>query len=161
MKMRIAVLCALLFSLGMPTRSLAGTEPVRISGRGAFLAMSVPDLDASARWYSEKLGLKVVMRLPETDGTTVTVLEGDGLIVELIQRDGAFSLSSAAPGKDRTLVHGLFKAGVIVEDFDKTVAMLRAREVEIAFGPFPKKPDQRANVCIRDNAGNLIQFFGP
>ena len=158
--MRIAVLCAL-FALGMGTQTLAATEPARISGSGAFLAVSVLDLDASARWYSEKLGLKVVMRVPKTDGTAVTVLEGEGLIVELIQRDGAISLSSIAPGKDRTLVQGLFKAGVIVEDFDKTVAMLRARAVEIAFGPFPKKPDQRANVCIRDNAGNLIQFFGP
>jgi hypothetical protein len=27
-------------------------------------------------------------------------------------------------------------------------------------GPFPKSATQRANVIVRDNAGNLIQFFG-
>ena len=42
---------------------------------------------------------------------------------------------------------------MIVDDFEKTVAMLKARQVEIAFGPFP-------NVIVKDNAGNLIQFFG-
>ena len=57
-------------------------------------------------------------------------------------------------------VHGVFKSGLIVEDFDRTVAALRSRGVEIAFGPFPKSSTQRANVIVRDNAGNLIQFFG-
>ena len=45
-------------------------------------------------------------------------------------------------------------------DFDKTLAILKARNVPIAFGPFPARPNQRANVIIRDNAGNLMQFFG-
>jgi hypothetical protein len=39
--------------------------------------------------------------------------------------------------------------------------MLEARDVEIAFGPYPARADQRANVIVKDNAGNLIQFFGP
>ena len=57
-------------------------------------------------------------------------------------------------------IHGLFKAGVVVDDFDKTLATLRSRGVEFAFGPFPARPNQRANVLIKDNAGNLIQIFG-
>ena len=83
------------------------------------------------------------------------MLVGGGLIVELIQHDDA---SPAA--KDSLFIHGIFKAGVIVDDFEKTVAMLNARHVEIAFGPYPKRADQRANVIVKDNAGNLIQFFG-
>jgi catechol 2,3-dioxygenase-like lactoylglutathione lyase family enzyme len=122
---------------------------------GAFFALSVADLKASTEWYQDKLGLKVVMQMPKQDKAAVTVLEGGGLIVELIQHDDA-----APAGKDNILVHGIFKAGVIVDDFDQTVEALKARHVEIAFGPFPKKANQRANVIVKDNAGNLIQFFG-
>lgn len=52
-----------------------------------------------------------------------------------------------------------FKAGLIVEDFDRTSAALRTRSIEIAFGPYPKSATKRAN-AIRDNSGNLIQFPG-
>jgi hypothetical protein len=58
------------------------------------------------------------------------------------------------------LVHGFFKAGIVVDDFDKTLSALKARGVEIAIGPFPARGDQRANVIVKDNAGNLIQIFG-
>ncbi len=83
------------------------------------------------------------------------------MIVELIQQDAAISLNEAAPAiKDRTLVHGIFKAGVVVENFDETLAVLREGNVTIAFGPFPASSDQRANVIIQDHEGNLIQFLG-
>ena len=32
--------------------------------------------------------------------------------------------------------------------------------MSIAFGPFPARPNQRANMIVKDNAGNLIQIFG-
>jgi len=128
---------------------------------GAFFALSVEDLEASTKWYSEKLGLKITMQLPKQNKVAVSVLEGWGLIVELIQNDGARPLPTVAPGiNDNILVHGIFKAGVIVDDLDKMIAVFKERGVEIAFGPFPSRPNQRANVIIRDNSGNLIQFFG-
>ena len=124
---------------------------------GAFFALSVADLKTSAQWYTDKLGLKSTMENPKRDGVAVIVLEGEvggaRLIVELIQRDDARPLGKAN-------VHGIFKAGVIVEDFDKTLATLKARQVEIAYGPYPARANQRANVIVKDNAGNLLQFFG-
>jgi hypothetical protein len=124
--------------------------------KGAFFALSVSDLGASSGWYAEKLGLSVVLEVPPANGSAVTVLEGGGLIVELIHDDRA----TASTG-DRMLTHGFVKAGVVVDDFDAALAGLRARRVEIAFGPYPKRPTQRANVIIKDNGGNLIQIFGP
>lgn len=142
------------FLLGLTLAASAAEAPV-FTANGAFFALSVGDMKASAQWYAEKLGLKIVMQTPKQDKPAVTVLEGGGLIVELIQHD------DAAPAvKDSLLVHGIFKAGVIVDDFDKTVAALKARHVEIAIGPFAKRANQRANVIVKDNAGNLIQFFG-
>ena len=129
--------------------------------RGAFIGVSVGDLEASVRWYSEKLGLRVVMRPPKIEKSTAVILEGGGLIVELMHHDDAVPLATAAPSVSRNyMVHGIFKAGVIVEDFDKAIAELRARGVPIAIGPFAATAEQRANAIIRDNAGNFIQLFG-
>ncbi len=137
------------------------TESDLITTTGAFFALSVADVNASAEWYSEKLGLEIVMQPPKSNQSTVIVLEGGGLIVELIQLDNALPWSEVAPSIDNNmLVHGIVKVGVIVEDFDKTVEILKERDVSIVLGPFPATADQRANIIIRDNAGNLIQFFG-
>jgi len=34
---------------------LGGGEQPALTARGAFFALSVPDLEASARWYADKL----------------------------------------------------------------------------------------------------------
>ena len=122
------------------------------NARGAFLAVSVPDLEASVIWYTEKLGLSVVERPSASDKVKVAILEGGGLIVELIQH------AEATPRAG--MPQGIFKAGVVVRDFDAAVAALKERGVDIAFGPYPARGKQRANVIIRDRDGNLIQLFG-
>ena len=109
----------------------------------------------------DKLGLAVTFQPPRSGPGEVTVLEGGGLIVELIQHDEAMSLTKLTPQRDDAIkVHGYFKAGVIVKDPDKTLALLKARDVPIAFGPYAAKDGRRANFIISDNAGNLIHFFG-
>jgi catechol 2,3-dioxygenase-like lactoylglutathione lyase family enzyme len=129
--------------------------------RGAFIGVSVADMDASVTWYTEKLGLSVVKRHPRVEQSEAVVLEGGGLIVELMKHDDAVPMGKAAPAITRNyLVHGIFKAGIVVDDFDKTIGQLKARGIQIAIGPFPATKEQRANAIIRDNAGNLIQFFG-
>ena len=145
-------------AMANPSATPAATA---ITATGSFFALSVADLNASAKWYSEKLDMKIVNQPPKTNQASVIVLEGDGFIVELIQQDNGVSLTQIAPAlTDRTLVHGIVKAGAIVSDFDQTIAVLRQRNVVIAFGPFPATATQRANVIIQDNEGNLIQFFG-
>ena len=147
-------------SFAGPTAALAQTTPLA-TVRGAFIGVSVGDLDASVKWYSEKLGLSVIMRPPKIEKSTAVILQGGGLTVELMHHEDAVPLSRAAPAINRNyLVHGIFKAGIVVDDFDKTIATLRARGVQIAIGPFPATAEQRANAIIRDNAGNYIQFFG-
>jgi catechol 2,3-dioxygenase-like lactoylglutathione lyase family enzyme len=138
----------LFLTLALP----AWSEPIA-TATGAFFALSVPDLDASTAWYTSKFGLTVTLQT-KTEHVAVAVLEGNGLMVELIHRDGAVPA-------DKASVHGIFKAGAIVIDFDATLARLKERKVEVAYGPYPAKPGQRANVIFKDNAGNLIQFFGP
>ncbi|HEV8402946.1 MAG TPA: VOC family protein [Candidatus Limnocylindrales bacterium] len=131
-----------------------------LSAVGGFFAVSVADLPSSAAWYADKLGLTEAPQQPPANGATVVILRGAGLTVELIHQDAGVSLASVAPRlTDRTLLHGFVKAGVIVDDFDATVAWLHARSVPIAYGPFPATADQPANLIIADNEGNLIQFI--
>jgi hypothetical protein len=87
--------------------------------------------------------------------TSVIVLSGNGLTVELLQNNDAGDL-----GKSAELVHGFVKAGLVVENLDKTFAELKSRNAKIAFGPYTAKPNAPANFTIQDNANNLIQFFG-
>jgi catechol 2,3-dioxygenase-like lactoylglutathione lyase family enzyme len=144
-----------LFASQPAATSPVATAPPFTAVTGTFFALSVPDLAASVAWYTEKLGLKSTRSMTGPDDGQVAILEGHGLILELVH------VPKAAPsGRAVPYVHGLFKVGVIVDDFDGAVARLKARGVEIAFGPYPAREGQRANVLIRDNAGNLIQLFG-
>jgi catechol 2,3-dioxygenase-like lactoylglutathione lyase family enzyme len=143
------------------TAQSAAQDSMPVAGSGSFFAVSVADLDASVRWYSEKLGLRVILRPPRSGPYAVAILEGPGLVVELLQLDQARPFSgSGAGGPGREAVHGLFKAGALIDGFDRIVALLRARGVEIVAGPFPARDGQRANLIFRDNAGNLIQLLG-
>jgi catechol 2,3-dioxygenase-like lactoylglutathione lyase family enzyme len=153
----------LLLAVAIPTpASITGqTNATPFTTSGAFVALSVADLPASSQWYRDKLGLRVVLEPPRSGDAAVTILEGGGLIVELLQHKAAKPLSAiSSTVRESYAVHGIFKAGLIVDDFDRTISTLRSRGVQIAYGPFPKSATQRANAIIRDNAGNLIQFFG-
>lgn len=147
----------------LPAAAFAqSTQPtVAFQTSGAFIALSVEDLEASTNWYVEKLGLRVVKRPPPHEGTTVAILEGGGLIVELIDHPAAKSLNAAANISHNFLVHGIFKSGIIVTNYDAVLATLRERGIPIAMGPFPAQDGLRANFIIRDNSGNFLQFFGP
>jgi catechol 2,3-dioxygenase-like lactoylglutathione lyase family enzyme len=141
---------------GQAWHSSSGDGPATaVNTSAVFFAISVPNLDAAVRWYTEKLGLQMKLRPPRYENTDVAILEGNGMIVELAQRGGA-----APRAADDDAVQGFYKAGAMVDDFDGLIARLRAGGVEIVMGPFPAEADQTANVVIRDNAGNLLQFFG-
>jgi catechol 2,3-dioxygenase-like lactoylglutathione lyase family enzyme len=129
---------------------------------GGFVAISVPDLDASANWYMEKLGLKRVKHAISADKkSAVTILQGNGLSVELICLAEAASLSKIAPAlKGSHQVYGIFKVGVFVDDFDAALRELKSRQITFAFEPFFDGSMQCRMFAIRDNNGNILQFFG-
>jgi catechol 2,3-dioxygenase-like lactoylglutathione lyase family enzyme len=158
--LRVIAIAGLLASCASPKAEPASPTTTATTNafgaaRGAFFALTVADVEAGAAWYADKLGLGVIMRMPKATGQPgVAILEGGGLTVELIQLDDA-----APSGRDATLVHGFFKAGLTVDDLDAALAALKARGVDPFLGPFPAQDKVPANAIIKDNAGNLIQLF--
>ena len=91
----------------------------------------------------------------------VTVLQGNGLSVELVWFADAVPLSKAAPQLEGNHeIHGIFKSGIFVDDLDATLSELKSRGVIIAFEPFYEKSMNCRMFAIRDNNGNILQFFG-
>ena len=162
MKSVCLLLCLAIPALARAQSAQTVNQPAAVQVAGSFFALSVPDVETSSKWYADKLGLKVAMQMAKSkDGPAVRILVGGGLIVELIEVEKAVPLSKAAPAISATeLVHGIFKAGVIVDDLDQVIALLKARDVAIFLGPFPARENSMRNLIIRDNDGNLIQFFG-
>ena len=103
---RVVPLVLVLLALARP--AAAQTPAPRAAGEpaftttGAFIAMSVPDLEASVRWYVEKLGMRVVTELPPNDGYAVRILEGGGLIAEIMHTPAASPLRTLAPSVAHT-----------------------------------------------------------
>ncbi len=147
-------------NVGAPGTSSAGADNALFKTHGAFFAISVPNADTSRSWYVDKLGMREIFRSPAQNGTRVIVVSGGGLTVEILENTAAVPLRTAAPAiSHTTLVHGTFKAGLFVDDFDGAIRRLRDRGVPIAMGPFPASNGVPANAIVRDNYGNFIQLF--
>ena len=146
-------LILLIAAASLPAQVPTSATPPALAVNGAILTFSVPDLDASARWYVEKLGLRLVHLYPRDKAVPAraALFQGGGLLVELVQEDNAVD-----PGPQPR--RGLAKAGLVVTNFDEAVRALRARGVEFA-SVYPRRPDQPANVTIRDNVGNAIALY--
>jgi len=154
--MRPMLLLAFAAGFATPLSAQPETATAGLRTAGAFFAVSVGSLPVTQAWYEQTLGLRVVLRPPAGAGVSVVVLEGGGLMVELIES----ARSRPAPAVDDPLTRqGLFKVGVIIENYEAFLQRIRDRGIPFAFGPFPGGNGQRANFAVRDPSGTLLQFF--
>ena len=119
--------------------------------------ISVPDLDASIQWFARVLDFEVENRfeIPAIPARVAMLRRGD-LRVELFEVPGAHGLPEERRQPNTDLrTHGNKHLAFAVKDADATAEVLKARGADIVFvGHF----EFGANVFIRDNAGNLIEF---
>jgi methylmalonyl-CoA/ethylmalonyl-CoA epimerase len=118
------------------------------------LGVSVPDIEASIKWYHDVLEFNVERQgtLPWVPAKVVHLRRGD-MRVELFQVEGSLPLPADRRFPNRDLItHGNKHVAFQVQDIPATTALLRSRGADIAF-----EYEDRA-VFIRDNAGNLIEF---
>lgn len=120
---------------------------------GAFVALSVANIDPMVAWYRDVLGFTVYR-----EGTApnrpirFALLQNGSHLVEILQ------LPDTTPRVDNT--HGFFKSGFVVADIDAEYARLKAKNVTFAYelGQPPNGPYR--SFGVRDPEGNLLQFFG-
>jgi len=134
----------------------------------SFVALSVPDLPASVRWYKEAFGLNLVFEGSSPDSATrVVLLAAAGLRVELVWHQNAKALSSYAEGPTQPdMVFGAPKIGFFVRDLDSAIAVLRSQRANIE-GTWLVRPPHipptdtlwARNILVRDNSGNYVQLF--
>ena len=138
----------------------SGPPPAFNEPSGSYFALSVKDLATTAAWYRQKLGFHEVKQSASSDGRSrAIILDRDGIIVELIHHKLAASGTTLKKGYKPYLIYGVFKVGFIVDDVDHTLDRLKANGVPVYNGPFNDDALHMRSFLIRDNEGNIIQFF--
>ncbi|MCC7263663.1 MAG: VOC family protein [Candidatus Latescibacteria bacterium] len=90
------------------------------------IAIVTDDIEAGVKFYTEKLGLKVVERFPnEGDGDFVFLQAGNGIILELM------------PAKTMKAPVGFHHISFRVDNADQAVAELKGKGVKVKGDPAP------------------------
>lgn len=121
--------------------------------------VSVPNLDAAVAWYERVLGFKVLYRTTiPTIPADMAMLENGNLHFELFEAQNAAPASKQRSYPDTdVLIHGNKHVSFACEDVKALAEKLRGRRADIVW--VKEFPDGRANLFLRDNAGNLIEFI--
>jgi catechol 2,3-dioxygenase-like lactoylglutathione lyase family enzyme len=125
------------------------------------VTLSVPDLEAAARWYKEKLGFREVQRksYPEFK-TSLVFLELRGFRVELIEDGNAKAAAPRPNPPGHTAWHGIAQFSFRTTDLAAVKAALLKNGVQIVW-EFENAELAVKFLFIRDLNGNLIQFLQP
>ena len=119
--------------------------------------LSVPDIEASIRWWKTVLDFDVERRfdIPAIPAKVAMLRRGE-LRMELFEVTGAKPLPDERRKANTDLkTHGNKHVAFAVRDVDSFAEQLRQRGADIEFvGHFPHGD----NIFIRDNAGNLVEF---
>lgn len=119
--------------------------------------VSVPDLNASIAWYEGVLGFTLERRrILESVPCEMAMMRNGDLRIELFEVPGA-----TPPREDRSMpdsdlrTYGNKHISFAVDDISVVAEVLRARGADIVWVKvFPFG----ANIFLRDQAGNLIEF---
>jgi catechol 2,3-dioxygenase-like lactoylglutathione lyase family enzyme len=159
--------CLFLAILLISTLSFAAeakpmTKPSALSAVQAYaVTMSVPDIEAGIKWYTEKLGFKVVRRksYPEFK-TSLVFMELNGFHVELIQDGNAKPVSPRPDPPAHTSTYGISQFQFRTTDLVAVKKELMARDIPIVW-EFENQELGAKFLVIRDLNANLIFFLQP
>jgi len=85
--------------------------------------VAVENLEESAKFYTEILGMDEVRRFSPRPGLTIAFFKGEG--------EAAIELIEGEEGK-----WGLYMIGIEVEDMDVAISNLKSKGIELTRGPF-------------------------
>lgn len=114
-----------------------------------FVTVSVKNMEESADFYKNVLGLKEATRFSPQPGLDIMFLkDGEGNAIELITH----------PGEEAGSVKASVSIGFKVESIEATMAMLKEKGVAVARGPMGV-PGGARFIFINDPNGVGIEFI--
>jgi methylmalonyl-CoA/ethylmalonyl-CoA epimerase len=119
--------------------------------------ISVPDLEASIRWYAEVLDFEVEQRfeIPAIPAKVAMLRRGE-LRLELFEVPGAQPLPEERRHPNLDLrTHGNKHLAFAIKDIDSAERELRSRGADVVW---VRRFEFGANIFVRDNSGNLIEL---
>jgi catechol 2,3-dioxygenase-like lactoylglutathione lyase family enzyme len=123
------------------------------------VTMSVPDIEAGIKWYTEKLGFKVVKRKSYPEFKTALVfMELNGYRVELIQDGNAKPIPPRPNPPAHTSTYGISQFAFRTNDLAAIKAELISRDIPIVW-EFENQDLGAKFLVIRDLNENLIFFL--
>ena len=119
--------------------------------------ISIPNLDAAIAWWRDVLGFEVARRFPIASiPAEVAMMQNGPLHIELFEVPGAKTLPPERRMPDTDVyTHGNKHVSFAVDSVRELAEELRRRGADIVW---IKEQAHGANLFIRDNAGNLIEF---
>ena len=119
--------------------------------------ISVPDLEASIRWFIEVLDFEVERRFEiATIPCKVAMMRRGELRVELFEVSDCNALPPERREPDLDVrTNGNKHLAFAIRNVDPVAEELRHRGADVVW---VKRLPHGANIFIRDNAGNLIEF---
>ena len=126
-----------------------------------FVSLIVKDVSSSVEWYSEVMGFSLEKEfVNEERGLKIANLSNEQGAIELIEISGSVSPEDAIPNFSKKLrIHGIFKVGFGVKDFDTWIAKFHERSVEFQGEVVQDPVSGNRMVVVLDPDGNRLQFF--
>lgn len=120
--------------------------------------VSVPDIEASIRWYGDVLGFEVEKRVfLDSIPAKMAMLKNGDLRFELFESPHAKPSADDRGHPQRDILsHGTKHLSFAVADIDAMEKELRRRGANVLF--CRRNPDNSAFMYLSDNAGNMLEF---
>ena len=129
--------------------------------RPLHVAISVADIDASVKWYSDMLGFRFDRRvdIPQLPFKIVFIRNG-AFEIEIFQHRETIAIPPERmnPNTDNQ-TQGTKHMCFYCEDVQGLLSELKEKGVEIIIGP--QQIEDTMMGFIRDNSGICIEFIGP
>jgi catechol 2,3-dioxygenase-like lactoylglutathione lyase family enzyme len=125
------------------------------------VGLNVADLDATAAWYIQVLGLRLEneFQVPHADLRGKMLVHQSGFRLELIQRPGATAGIQAANPAEAALTRGLGHFAVQVPDLDMAYERLIAAGAAARVPPADAPRAGARMAWVADCEGNLIELI--
>jgi catechol 2,3-dioxygenase-like lactoylglutathione lyase family enzyme len=143
---------------------VATARSTTAGARPYWVGITVPDAEASARWYQDKLHFTVTKRMDlPAYKLRIVFLDLNGFTLELIEFQDLVSIEAVRQQipalVDLDKLQGIRKIGFLVPDVDRLAAELERSGVTLRMKPTSGQPPELRFFLVDDNAGNVLQFF--